>query len=74
MAKWEGQPPALAMGNNWKDVLSGFGWLFGGRDRKEGSLMQDMFGNTDKYKAKKYWASLSKEQKLNLLMMNVAPK
>jgi hypothetical protein len=62
------------MGNNWKDVLSGFGWLFGGRDRKEGSLMQDMFGNTDKYKAKKYWASLSKEQKLNLLMMNVAPK
>ena len=61
-----------AMSNNWKDVLSGFGYMFGGRDEK--SLLNTMFGNTDEYKAKKYWASLSKEQKLNLLMMNVAPK
>jgi hypothetical protein len=34
MAKWEGQPPALAMGNNWNNVLGGFGWLMG---RKEGN-------------------------------------
>ncbi|MCG9876798.1 MAG: M23 family metallopeptidase [Leptospiraceae bacterium] len=63
-----------AMTNNWKDVLSGVGYMFGGRDDEEGSLLQDMFGNTDEYKVKKYWASLSKEEKLNLLMMNVAPR
>jgi len=33
------------MGNNWKDVMSGFGWLFGGRDRK--SLVQWLAGNKD---------------------------
>jgi len=33
------------MSNNWKDVMSGFGYMFGGRDRK--SLVQWLAGNKD---------------------------
>ena len=62
-----------AMSNNWKDVMSGFGYMFGGRDRKEGSLMQDMFGNTDEYKIKQYLKSLTPQERMKLLMFNIAP-
>jgi hypothetical protein len=56
-----------SMGNAMDDLMNGVGYVFRGRDDEEGSLMQDLFGHTDEYKFKKYWASLSKEEKFNML-------
>jgi hypothetical protein len=32
-----------SMGNAWNSILNGFGYVFGGRNRNDGSLLQDMF-------------------------------
>jgi hypothetical protein len=41
-----------SMMNAWDDVVSGAGYVFGGRDREGGSLMNDLFGHSDEYKMK----------------------
>jgi hypothetical protein len=60
-----------SMANAWDDAITGLGYFFRGQD--EDSLLNDLFGHSDEYKMKKYWESLSPEERIRILTSNFAP-